>query len=74
MPATIRPMQTKRSASRDSPKRKIPRIAVPTAPIPVGGGLLYVPVEWVKPAQIGMDTFTSIYVSMGITPPTATRG
>ncbi|MBF3271099.1 hypothetical protein HKW77_18430, partial [Pseudomonas aeruginosa] len=40
-----------------------------TAPIPVGGGLLYVPVEWVKPAQIGMDTFTSIYVSMGITPP-----
>ncbi len=44
-------------------------ILVPTAPIPVGGGLLYVPVEWVKPAQIGMDTFTSIYVSMGITPP-----
>ena len=43
-------------------------ILVPTAPIPVGGGLLYVPVEWVKPAQIGMDTFTSIYVSMGITP------
>ncbi|VFS82272.1 membrane protein [Pseudomonas aeruginosa] len=39
-------------------------ILVPTAPIPVGGGLLYVPVEWVKPAQIGMDTFTSIYVSM----------
>ena len=42
--------------------------------VPVGGGLLYVPVEWVKPAEMGMDRFTSIYVSMGITPPTATRG
>ncbi|MBB2496610.1 DUF502 domain-containing protein [Aquipseudomonas ullengensis] len=48
-------------------------ILVPTAPIPVGGGLLYVPVEWVKPAEMGMDRFTSIYVSMGITPPTATH-
>jgi len=44
-------------------------VLVPTAPIPVGGGLLYMPVEWVKQAQMGMDTFTSIYVSMGITPP-----
>lgn len=44
-------------------------ILVPTAPVPVGGGLLYVPVEWVKPAHMGMDRFTSIYVSMGITPP-----
>lgn len=44
-------------------------ILVPTAPIPVGGGLLYVPVEWVKPAEMGMDRFTSIYVSMCITPP-----
>ena len=44
-------------------------ILVPTAPVPVGGGLLYVPVEWVKPADMGMDRFTSIYVSMGITPP-----
>lgn len=44
-------------------------ILVPTAPIPVGGGLLYVPVEWIKSAEMGMDTFTSIYVSMGITAP-----
>ena len=49
-------------------------ILVPTAPVPVGGGLLYVPVEWVKPAEMGMDRFTSIFVSMGITPPPATRG
>ena len=46
-------------------------ILVPTAPIPVGGGLLYVPVEWVKPANMGVDALTSIYVSMGLTPPPA---
>lgn len=44
-------------------------VLVPTAPIPIGGGLLYVPVEWVKPANIGVDAFTSIYVSMGINAP-----
>ncbi|WCD80169.1 DUF502 domain-containing protein [Pseudomonas sp. TUM22785] len=46
-------------------------ILVPTAPIPVGGGLLYVPVEWVRPADMGVDALTSIYVSMGLTPPPA---
>lgn len=44
-------------------------VLVPTAPIPIGGGLLYVPVEWVKPAEFGIDTLTSIYLSMGITTP-----
>ncbi|CAD5110257.1 DUF502 domain-containing protein [Zestomonas carbonaria] len=44
-------------------------VLVPTAPIPVGGGLLYVPIDWVKPANMGIDAFTSIYVSMGINPP-----
>ncbi|MCY1292072.1 hypothetical protein D9M68_293510 [compost metagenome] len=47
-------------------------ILIPTAPIPVGGGLLYVPVDWVKPANMGIDAFTSIYVSMGINPPSVT--
>lgn len=42
-------------------------VLVPTAPVPVGGGLLYVPREWVTPADIGVDALTSIYVSMGIT-------
>jgi uncharacterized membrane protein len=42
-------------------------VLVPTAPIPVGGGLLYVPVEWVTPAAVGIDALTSVYVSMGIT-------
>jgi len=42
-------------------------VLVPTAPVPIGGGLLYVPVEWVEPAEMGMEGVTSIYVSMGVT-------
>ncbi|MDQ7990663.1 MAG: DUF502 domain-containing protein [Candidatus Dactylopiibacterium sp.] len=45
-------------------------VLVPTAPIPVGGGLLYVPADWVRPAEIGVEQLSSIYLSMGITPPT----
>jgi uncharacterized membrane protein len=48
-------------------------VLVPTAPVPFGGALLYVPVEWVKPANIGVDKLTAVYVSMGITPPSQTR-
>lgn len=44
-------------------------ILVPTAPIPVGGGLIYVPAEWIAPAHIGVETLTAVYVSMGLTPP-----
>ncbi len=44
-------------------------VMVPTAPVPVGGGLLYVPAEWVEPAEIGIDRWTAVYVSMGMTPP-----
>jgi uncharacterized membrane protein len=44
-------------------------VLVPTAPVPVGGGLLYVPAEWVTPAEVGMEAVTSIYVSMGVTSP-----
>lgn len=49
--------------------RKYFAVLVPTAPVPIGGGLLYVPVEWVKPANMGIDKLTEIYVSMGLTPP-----
>lgn len=42
-------------------------VLVPTAPVPVGGGLIYVPEDWVTPADIGVDGLTSIYVSMGVT-------
>ncbi len=44
-------------------------ILVPTAPVPIGGGLIYVPEDWVSDAAIGMDQLMSIYVSMGVTPP-----
>ena len=42
-------------------------VIVPTAPVPVGGGLLYLPQDWVSPAQVGFEALTSIYVSMGLT-------
>lgn len=42
-------------------------VLVPTAPVPIGGGLFYVPEEWVSRADIGMEALTSIYVSMGLT-------
>ena len=44
-------------------------VLVPTAPVPIGGGLLYIPKEWIRPANIGVDKLTSVYMSMGITPP-----
>jgi uncharacterized membrane protein len=44
-------------------------ILVPTAPVPFGGGLLFVPAEWIEPAPFGFEAFTSIYVSMGVTAP-----
>jgi uncharacterized membrane protein len=42
-------------------------VLIPTSPVPVGGGLLYVPEEWVVRAEVGIDAVTSIYVSMGLT-------
>lgn len=44
-------------------------VIVPTAPVPVGGGLLFLPQEWVQPAEVGFEALTSIYVSMGLTSP-----
>ncbi len=49
-------------------------VLVPTAPVPIGGGLVYVPVEWVKPANFGIEKLTEIYVSMGLTPPPSKTG
>ena len=42
-------------------------VLVPTAPVPIGGGLLYVPKDWVTLADVGVEGLTSIYVSMGVT-------
>lgn len=44
-------------------------VLVPTAPIPIGGGLLFVPIERIRPTELGMEALTSIYVSMGVTAP-----
>jgi uncharacterized membrane protein len=40
-------------------------VLVPSAPVPFGGGLIYVPVDWVKPADFSVDGLLAIYVSMG---------
>ncbi|MEM6847216.1 MAG: DUF502 domain-containing protein [Pseudomonadota bacterium] len=44
-------------------------VMVPTAPVPFGGGLLFLPEDWVKPANFGVEGLTNIYVSMGVTAP-----
>ncbi|WP_439575365.1 DUF502 domain-containing protein [Phreatobacter sp.] len=44
-------------------------ILVPTAPVPIGGGLIFVPEEWVRPSAIGVEQLVSIYVSMGVSFP-----
>ncbi|HJQ58529.1 MAG TPA: DUF502 domain-containing protein [Vineibacter sp.] len=44
-------------------------VLVPTAPVPFGGGLLFVPEDCVVPADIRAEALTSIYVSMGMTAP-----
>ncbi|OYW56383.1 MAG: hypothetical protein B7Y80_07040 [Hyphomicrobium sp. 32-62-53] len=45
-------------------------ILIPSAPVPVGGALIYVPKSWLRPAEGGVDELMSVYVSMGVTPPT----
>jgi len=49
-------------------RRYLP-VLVPSAPLPFSGALLFVPVDWLRPANIGVDTLTAVYVSLGITAP-----
>jgi uncharacterized membrane protein len=42
---------------------------IPSAPVPVGGSLLFVPASSITPAGVSVDAFMSIYVSMGVTGP-----
>jgi uncharacterized membrane protein len=44
-------------------------VLVPSAPVPFGGALIYVPTKWIKPAEGGVERLMSVYVSMGVTPP-----
>jgi uncharacterized membrane protein len=44
-------------------------VIVPTAPVPVGGGLLFIPTESVHPVDVSVEGLMSMYVSMGVTAP-----
>jgi uncharacterized membrane protein len=44
-------------------------VLIPSAPVPFGGALIYVPAAWIEPAAGRVDDLMSVYVSMGITPP-----
>jgi uncharacterized membrane protein len=44
-------------------------VLVPTSPVPVGGGLIFVPEAWVTPADLSIEAITSLYVSLGVTAP-----
>jgi uncharacterized membrane protein len=44
-------------------------ILIPSAPVPMGGSLIFVPVLSVKPANLSVDAFMSMYVSMGMSAP-----
>ena len=44
-------------------------ILIPTSPVPIGGAILYVPIEWVTKAEIGIEGLLNIYVSMGVSGP-----
>ena len=44
-------------------------ILIPSAPVPFGGSMLFVPCDSVHRADMSVDTFMSIYVSMGVTGP-----
>ena len=47
-------------------------VLIPSSPVPVGGALVYVPANWVRPAEGGVEHLMSVYVSMGVTPPKST--
>ncbi len=44
-------------------------VYIPTSPVPMTGGLLFVPVDSVHPVDMSVESLMSIYLSMGITGP-----
>lgn len=44
-------------------------VLVPQSPVPIGGGLLFVPAESVQRVNMSVDAMMGIYVSMGLTVP-----
>ena len=49
-------------------------VLVPQSPVPIGGGLLFVPVESVEQIPMSVDAFMGVYVSMGVTVPKLMQG
>jgi uncharacterized membrane protein len=48
-------------------ERDYQMVIVPTAPVPFGGGLVFVPAEAIQPSGMSAEGLISIYVSMGLT-------
>lgn len=44
-------------------------VMIPTAPVPVGGAMLFVPTDSVFTTDMSMDAFAGSYLSMGVTTP-----
>jgi uncharacterized membrane protein len=42
-------------------------VLIPTAPVPFGGAILYVPVDWVEPLDLAFEELFNVYMSMGAT-------
>jgi uncharacterized membrane protein len=49
-------------------------VFIPTSPVPMTGGLLFVPCESVRPVDINVEALMSIYLSMGVTGPDLLAG
>lgn len=44
-------------------------VIIPTAPVPIGGALLFIPADELFPTDLSVEKLMSIYVSMGVTAP-----
>lgn len=44
-------------------------VMIPSSPVPIGGAILYVPIEWVEKVNFGFDGLFNVYMSMGVTGP-----
>ena len=42
-------------------------VMIPIAPVPIGGGLMLVPVDSIQPAEMAINDFMQLYVSIGAT-------
>ncbi len=49
--------------------REFQIVYIPTSPVPMTGGLLFVPVESVQPVDMTVESLMSVYLSMGATAP-----